>query len=205
MTEIYDEDYFERGIQTGKSGYENYRWMPERIYKEVRVVINLLGINPKDKVLDFGAAKGFWVRGFRDYGIDAFGVDISEYALSHSDDYVKDYLSKYPEIPDMKFDFIVSRNTLEHIEESELEKILTRFYELTNVVFFTVPLVDPITRKYIMQMLDTTHKIFWTNEEWILFCEKCGWKVENLFKLKGVHDKWESYPNSMGFYILRKK
>jgi len=203
MKEIYDYDYFENGIKTGKSGYENYRWLPERIYKEIRAVIHLLDIEPGDTVLDYGAAKGFWVRGLMEYGIKAWGCDSSEYALSHCDKKVSGYLFNSLPITG-KFDFIVSRNTLEHIKEEELEKILKQFYKMTDIVFFTVPLVDPKTREYIMQMLDTTHKIFWTNEEWILFCEKCGWKVENLFRLKGIHDKWESYPNSIGFYILRK-
>ena len=202
MKEIYDRDYFENGIKTGKSGYENYRWLPERIYKEIRAVIHLLDINPGQTVLDFGAAKGFWTKGLRHYNIEAFGCDTSEYALSHADIEVKDYLTK--DTPDRKFDYIVSRNTLEHIEEEELEQLLKKFYKMTDVVFFTVPLVDPKTREYIMQMLDTTHKIYWTNEEWIACCEDCGWKVENLFRLKGIHDKWESYPNAIGFYILRK-
>jgi len=205
-SETYDKDYFENGIKTGKSGYENYRWLPERIHKEIRAVIHLLDIEPNQTVLDFGCAKGYWVRGFGEYGIRAWGVDSSIYALSNCDLEVAPYLVKeISELPDKKFDFIVSRNTLEHIEEAKLEAILKKFYEMTDVVFFTVPLVDPDTREYIMQMLDTTHKIHWTNEEWIRFCEKCGWKnITNLYKLKGIHDKWESYPNSIGFYILRK-
>jgi len=50
--EIYDKNYFENGIKTGKSGYENYRWMPDRIYSEIRAVVNLLEIKPRDTVLD---------------------------------------------------------------------------------------------------------------------------------------------------------
>lgn len=205
MSEIYDEQYFENGIKTGKSGYENYRWLPERIYTEIRAVISLLGINPGDKVLDFGCAKGFWVKALREYGITAFGVDSSEYAISHADRIVEDYL--YRKVEDIrgiqKFDYIVSRNTFEHIEEFELEKILTQFLEMTDKVFFTVPLAQ--NGEYVMQMLDTTHKIRWSNEEWIRFCERCGWnKVTNFYTIKGIHDKWGTYPNSIGFYILEK-
>ena len=201
--EDYDKDYFENGIKTGRSGYENYRWLPERIYREIRTVINLLGINPKQTVLDIGAAKGFWVKGFRHYNIEAYGVDKSDYALQNADAEVKPFLSK--EMPKGKFDFVVSRNTFEHIEEEELKSILQKLYEITDVVFFTVPLVDPDTHEYIMQMLDKTHKIHWTNEEWIRACESCGWdNVQNFYKIKGIHDKWDTYPNAIGFYILRK-
>ena len=203
MSETYDKDYFENGIKTGKSGYENYRWLPDRIYREIRAVINLLGINPGDRVLDFGAAKGFWVKGLIHYGIDAFGCDVSNYALSHADPEIKDYLSK--DIPDKKFDFIVSRNTFEHIKEEELAEILKKFWSMTDIIFFTVPLADRITGKYIMQVLDTTHEIIWSNEQWIRFCEKLGWKITNYYMIEGLHDKFRDYPNSIGFYILRKE
>jgi len=204
MPEIYDKDYFENGIKTGKSGYENYRWLPDRIYKEIRAVINLLGINPGDTVLDFGAALGFWVKGFRHYNIQAYGCDTSEYALSHGDPEIKDYL--FNKILDNDaFDFIVSRNTLEHIEETELEKILKKFHKTTDVVFFTVPLIDPQTKDYVFQMPDITHKIKWTNAEWVKFCEDCGWKVTSYKWIDGIHDNFKNYPNSMGFYVLRKE
>src|SRR3990167_2779685 len=156
MKEIYDKNYFENGIRTSKSGYENYRWLPERIYKEIRSVIYFLGIEPKQKVLELGCAKGFWVKGFRHYGIEAFGVDKSDYAISNADKEIKKYLSK--EIPDEKFDFIVSRNTFEHIKEKELEAILKKFLKMTDIIFFTVPLINNDTGDYIMQVLDTTHE-----------------------------------------------
>src|SRR5437867_12330579 len=38
-------------------------------------------IKPK-RVLDAGCAKGFLVESLRDRGIEAFGIDISEYAIS---------------------------------------------------------------------------------------------------------------------------
>jgi len=203
MSEIYDREYFEDGIKTGKSGYENYRWLPERIYREVRAVIHLLGIEPGQSVLDIGSAKGFWVKGFRHYNIEAYGFDTSEYALSHADNEVKRYLVDY--LPNQKFDYIVSRNTFEHIKEDELKEIFKKCLKMTDVMFFTVPLIDPKTGDYIMQVLDTTHEIKWSNEQWIRFCEDCGWKnVRIMFQLPGIHDKYNEYPNSIGFYVLKK-
>lgn len=203
MPEIYNKDYFENGIKKGISGYENYRWLPERIHREIRAVINLLGIDPGASVLDFGCAKGYWVRGFREYGIDAHGRDISDYALSHADEKAIMYLSK--KMPERKFDFIVSRNTFEHIEEKDLEEYLKMFLDMTDTVFFTVPLIDPRTGDYVMQETDKTHKIRWTNAQWMSFCEKCGWKeVISYNHIEGLHDKFKSYPNAMGFYLLKK-
>lgn len=202
--EIYDKEYFEYGLKTGKSGYEDYHWLPDRIYTETRAVMFKLGIRPKERILDIGCAKGFWVKGFRHYGIDAYGVDVSNYALSHADPEVKNFLSK--EMPvNEKFDYIVSRNTFEHIEENDLRIILEQCREMTDTMFFTVPLAKTNGGEYIMQAMDTTHKLKWTNEKWISFCQECGWKnVQNFYQIEGIHDKWNSYPNSIGFYILRK-
>jgi len=203
MGELYDKDYFENGIKTGKSGYENYRWLPDRIYGEIRAVINLLGIKPGDTVLDFGAAKGYWVRGFREYGIKAFGYDISRYAFETADKSVKKYLSR--SMPIGKFDYIVSRNTFEHLDESDLVKLLKMFLKMTDTVFFTVPLIDPRTRDYVMQMPDITHKIRWTNAQWMSCAENCGWKdVIGYLSVEGLHDNFKNYPNAMGFYLLKK-
>ena len=204
MTETYDKIYFEDGIKHGVSGYENYRWLPDRIYREIRAVINLLGINPSQTVLDFGCAKGYWVRGFSEYGIYASGYDISEYAIKNADKQVKNFVSNIL-CTEQKYDFIVSRNTFEHLDEKELEKTLKQFLKMTDTVFFTVPLIDPKTGDYVMQATDVTHKIRWTNAQWMSFCEKCGWKnVEGFLSVDGLHDNFKNYPKAMGFYILRK-
>lgn len=205
MKELYDEEYFERGLETGKSGYVNYRWLPERIYKEIRSVIFRLGIKPKQTVLDIGSAKGYWVKGFRHYGVKGYGFDTSQYAYDSADPEIKKYL--YTKLPEnKKFDYIVSRNTFEHIKEADLKDILTKCLKMTDTLFFTVPLTKEIGGEYIMQALDTTHEIKWPNEKWINFCEECGWKnVENFYQMEGIHDKWDSYPHAIGFYILRKE
>jgi cyclopropane fatty-acyl-phospholipid synthase-like methyltransferase len=203
LPEIYDKDYFESGVEKGISGYTNYRWLPERIYTEVRAVINLLGIEPGQTVLDFGCAKGYWVRGFREYGINAFGCDVSKYALKTADSNVKKFLTS--NIPDRKFDYIVSRNTFEHLDEEELEFVLKKFLEMTDTLFFTVPLIDPQTKDYVMQMPDITHKIKWTNSQWLTFVEKCGWiHTTNYHHIDGLHENFKNYPNAMGFYVVKK-
>ncbi len=204
MKEIYDKEYFERGLETGKSGYMNYRWLPERIYAEVRSVIFKLDIEPKQSVLDIGSAKGYWVKGFRHYNIEAYGFDTSEYAYNNADKEIKKYLYKF--LPYKRYDYIVSRNTFEHIKEWRLKEILQVCKEMTNTIFFTVPLAKSMDGEYIMQALDTTHELKWPNEKWINFCQGCGWRnVKNFYQMEGIHGKWDSYPNAIGFYILRKR
>ena len=76
MNELYDENYFERGLQLGISGYTSYSWMPELTLKMAKFLIEDLDLIGKN-VLDFGCAKGYLVKALRIYGISAYGYDAS--------------------------------------------------------------------------------------------------------------------------------
>jgi SAM-dependent methyltransferase len=202
--EFYDKEYFEHGEISGKSAYTDYRWMPERTYKEIRGLISHLNIDPKKRVLDFGCAKGYWVKALREYGIESYGVDISDYALKMADKAIQGFLDV--EIKG-QFDYIVARNTLEHIEEEELGKILKNFLNHTDTVFFSVPLTKEDKGLYIIPIAeeDKSHLIRWTAKTWANFCSDCGWKSVSLkYKVNGIHDKWSEYPEGTGFFTLKK-
>jgi SAM-dependent methyltransferase len=202
--EFYDKDYFEHGEISGKSAYTDYRWLPERTYKEIRELISYLNIDPKKRVLDFGCAKGYWVKALREYGIESYGVDISDYALKMADKAIQGFLDV--EIKG-QFDYIVARNTLEHIEEEELGKILKNFLNHTDTVFFSVPLTKEDKGLYIIPIAeeDKSHLIRWTAKTWANFCSDCGWKSVSLkYKVNGIHDKWSEYPEGTGFFTLKK-
>ena len=64
-TNLFDENYFERGVETQTSLYQNYRWMPEQTIPMVMTIIDYLKIQRGATVLDFGCAKGFVVKAFR--------------------------------------------------------------------------------------------------------------------------------------------
>jgi len=61
----FNEDYYERGVELGISGYSNYRWMPELTIPMCHEMINILNIKDDETILDFGCAKGYVVKGFR--------------------------------------------------------------------------------------------------------------------------------------------
>ena len=79
---MYNRDYYESGIENGISGYRNYRWMPELTIRMAHCLIQDLSIDKSHSVLDYGCAKGFLVKALRLLDIDAFGLDVSEYAIS---------------------------------------------------------------------------------------------------------------------------
>src|SRR3954469_1999410 len=81
----FDSDYFLHGKQTGKSLYEDYRWMPELTIPMVERMIAHLGIVKGDTILDFGCARGYAVRAFQQLGYDAWGIDCSGWAIENCD------------------------------------------------------------------------------------------------------------------------
>ncbi len=90
--ETFGKDFFDGGKKQPWV-YRTYSF--EELYPLSQVVLLSMKtcFNPK-KVLDVGCAKGFLVKAFRDQGIEAWGVDVSEYALSAAPKEVKKYLYK---------------------------------------------------------------------------------------------------------------
>ena len=82
MKTKFDKDYYTDGIAKGLSCYENYRWIPELTYPMAHAFFNFLNFKKKSNVLEFGCAHGFLIKCLIDYGVNAYGVDISEYAIN---------------------------------------------------------------------------------------------------------------------------
>jgi SAM-dependent methyltransferase len=72
-------------------------------------------------VLDAGCAMGFLVEALRERGVDAWGVDVSEYAISRVHDSVREHCStaSLTEPLPRRYDLIVCIEVLEHIPSAE--------------------------------------------------------------------------------------
>ena len=141
---FFDEAYFENGVVSGKSGYTNYQWLPDLTLPMAHHMINGLGLTDKDKVLDYGCAKGYLVRALRLLGINAFGVDISQYALDHCHESVKPYCSLITDdffrTAESRYSYILAKDVFEHIREEDLRPLLHILASATRCLFIAVPL-----------------------------------------------------------------
>lgn len=113
---FYDEEYFDGG-----KGYHTYSYNGtfERMAEDI---VRLF--KPKS-ALEIGCAKGYLVRDLRRLGVSAYGLDVSEYALSCAPEEVADYLfhhdiTKPTEMTFPKVDLIYSIDTFEHLPEDSL-------------------------------------------------------------------------------------
>ncbi|HWA46105.1 MAG TPA: class I SAM-dependent methyltransferase [Hypericibacter adhaerens] len=110
----YGEMYFDGPREYGYGGYRyDGRWIPV-----ARDIVAHFGLKPGMRVLDVGCAKGFLVKDLMLAcpGLEAFGLDVSLYALMHCEPGLAGRLhlgtaEKMP-FPDNSFDCVLSLNTI---------------------------------------------------------------------------------------------
>src|SRR2546429_488458 len=114
----YGELYFD-GPRTYGYGCYRYdgRWIPV-----AEDIVKHFNLKPGDRVLDVGCAKGFLVKDLMTVcpGLEAFGLDISEYALLNCEPEVVGRLhlgsaDKLP-FPDNSFAAVISLNTIHNFD-----------------------------------------------------------------------------------------
>ncbi len=136
--DMYQNDHYD------KNYYDNYDKLPyvksehwEKFFGNIAEKIKN-EINPKT-VLDAGCAKGFLVEKLRERGIEAFGIDSSEYAISHVDDSIKDYckVGSILNPLDRKYDLIVCMEVIEHLFEEDSKKALENLCKYSNDIIFS--------------------------------------------------------------------
>lgn len=208
VNEIYDEDYYMNGIATGKSNYENYRWLPELTLPMAANIKRYLGIKDGEKVLDFGCARGFVVKALRMLNVDAYGYDISKWPIENCDPEVKDFVSNEINSDPMTYDYVIIKDVLEHIPVGELEAIIPKLIRSTKkCIFITVPLTDESGR-YICPRdeEDPSHVIRWTLPAWINFLQDLDRRmvVTGSYYVPEIKQANSAYENSCGLLKIQR-
>jgi len=93
-------------------------------------------------VLDAGCAMGFLVEALRNRGVEAFGVDVSEYAISQAHDSVREFCSvaSLAEPLPRRYDLIVSIEVLEHIPAADAGRAIANLCQATDrILLSTTP------------------------------------------------------------------
>lgn len=119
----YSKEYFE-GNKRMAGAYTSYEYERfSKAFAELRkALVEMVNV---ERVLDIGCAKGFLVSEFRTNGIEAYGIDISKYAIESAPVNLKPFLhvvdlnkDRIP-FPDNFFNVIICMGTLEYIEQQE--------------------------------------------------------------------------------------
>jgi len=204
----FDESYYERGIQAGVSLYTNYRWIPELTIPMAHHIAQKLTIHEGQSVLDFGCAKGYVVKAFRLLGIEAYGVDVSDYAVSQAPQDTRDFvrLVGYDDpIPLLnakasRYSWIIAKDVLEHISYEALPGLLKRLHAACQDMFVIVPLGDG--KRFVVPAyeMDKTHIIREELGWWKARLHEAGFRnVRPSYEVRGIKENWSEWPQGNGF------
>jgi protein-L-isoaspartate(D-aspartate) O-methyltransferase len=169
ISKRFDKEYFDGDRKYGYGGYRyDGRWVmvAEAMVKHYR-------LQPGMRVLDIGCGKGFLVHDFMKVlpGLETFGVDISEYAITNAMQEVQDRLRLASAVslpyPDKSFDLVVSINTLHNLRLYDRE---TALKEIERVARGEKYIVNDSYRnereKVNLMYWQLTCECFHTPEEW---------------------------------------
>jgi cyclopropane fatty-acyl-phospholipid synthase-like methyltransferase len=185
--EEYNASYFDGATQPLKhnAGYSKYqRWYRTtadgtqgEFWKDAAEKWAKKLALPNKKFLELGSAKGFLVEDLREQGVDAYGLDVSQYAYDEASDVVKPFLtvgdartalSKYD---NNEFDVLFSARFIECISEEDLPALVS---EMNRISKLQVHVVDDFTgHKSSAAAYYTSH----TQQEWL---DKYEWDKGTL-------------------------
>ena len=208
---VFDRDYYEDGLCTGVSCYDNYRWIPSLTFPLAHHIVVNLGINKDEVIVDYGCAKGYLVNAMRKLGYQCYGLDISEYAISKVPSEVKSkcfLLSDEISFKDIDedIDWLISKDVLEHMSEEDIDLLLEEANK-RNVkkMFHVVPLGDNGKFRIPEYHMDKTHiqiqDEFWWERKFVEY----GWNVKISFSMDGIKEKWTKHlGGGDGFFVLTR-
>ena len=170
----FDEEYFMKGTKSNYGGkYAPYirevflpMAMKRAIYIEERY-------DPKS-VLDLGCGKGFLVLSLRGLGINARGIDISEWAIDNCEKKISKFVKigdirKLSKIKKNSVDLLVCDDTLEHLPIEDIDKTIKGMCRVAkNNIVVTVVVKD--------NGKDKTHQCIMSLSEWVELFTKYGFK-----------------------------
>lgn len=137
MSELFNYEYYHNCC--GPIPYEK----PEHWINFFGMIADRIveDLSPKT-VLDAGCAMGYLVAALRDRGVEAFGIDISRYALSRVREDIKSYCFQgsltdpLPEEMPQKYDLVVSIEVLEHLYAEDGKKAVYNLCQLADCILF---------------------------------------------------------------------
>ena len=177
-------DYWDGSRDTGYGGYKyDGRWM--RVAQDL---IDEYGLSDGARILDIGSGKGFLLHDLKKLNeqFEITGIDISEYALEHAMDDVRDHCvqgcaSALP-FEDNYFDLVISINTLHNLN---LHKLWNAFEEVNRVSkahqFICVEAYRNEREKANLLYWQLTCRAFFSPEDWQFLFEKTGYEGDHEY------------------------
>src|SRR3990172_8225136 len=184
----YDISYFDGKLGSYKhnAGYTSYdRWprisddfVPHNqstgeYWKDLALRYNLDHVLQNKKVLEIGSAKGFVVEAMRDLGINAYGIDVSQYAYDCAREDIKPYLrvedsrTALVDYTNNEFAFLFSRWTLICFTDEELASMVIQ--------------MNRIARQQVHWIMETGNTQYYNLKPVQTLIDQFNWKKGTIF------------------------
>lgn len=179
---FYDWNYFEEGKIGAYKGYTTSPITRSLTYMAniYRAFIIKLYLRPKT-LLDVGCATGTLIQVLRLLGIDAHGLEVSDYAISKANPAVKRFIKKGSilNIPyqDKAFEVVTSFNVLEHLTKEDMEKALFECNRVAKVATFHK--IYTLENRWYKKLhgMDLSHLSVFSLPWWKNFLDRLGYKI----------------------------
>lgn len=172
----YGRLYFDGPREYGYGGYQyDGRWKPV-----AQDILEFFSLRPGDRFLDVGCAKGFLVKDLLSLGIDAYGIDVSDYAIQNCEPEVIGRLhlgtaEKLP-FPSNSFQAVVSVNTVHNLARPECIRALQEIERLApGRGFVQVDSYLTAEQKKIFESWVLTAKFYGYPKDWIQVFYEAGY------------------------------
>ena len=137
LANYYDEDYY---VHYGNEGDAPYQPGEAQWTKFFAMVAGRIADELKpESVLDAGCAIGFLVEALRNRGVEAWGVDVSEWAIANVADSIKPYCSvaSLTEELEGQYDLITIIEVIEHLPEAVAGDVIANLARHAERVLFS--------------------------------------------------------------------
>ncbi len=179
-------DYFDNpdnGVGYGGYSYDG------RYSAVAKRMVEHYGLNPGDRVLEIGCAKGFLLVEFLKLGMKVAGLDVSEYAAAKAHPDVHPFIytgeAKSINCPDNHFQLVIGKEVLPHVPHSDLEQTVRECMRVSDGrLFFEIQCGTTAKELQYMAAWDKTHQV----------CEKPEWWEELFMRVR--------YPGDVHYKVL---
>ncbi len=183
LAKAFGVDYWDGDRRTGYGGFRyDGRWQAV-----AEAMIRHYGLQPGHRILDVGCGKAFLLYDLAQAlpGLEVTGVDISEYAIEHAREEVRDRLvvGSASELswPDDHFDLVISINTLHNLYAHEFDRAMREIQRVGRQAYICVESYRNEAEKANLLYWQLTCEMFCTPAEWEWWFAHTGYTGDHSF------------------------
>ncbi len=187
---------FEYFDGTREQGYGGYRYDGRWVAVAKRLV-ELYGLKPGHRVLDIGCAKGFLIKDLMDTlpGIEAFGVDVSDYAIRHSHPDAAGRIARadcaHLPFADGSFELALAINAIHNLAPADCMQAVRELQRVSpNAGFIQVDAFRTPEERRLFEDWMLTAKTYLEPEKWLELYRQAGYTGDYYWTIFSFDPGW---------------